>query len=177
MEVAAIATPYSSASSNAPQMLAHTATTGAAVAFIETQQATETPWFCWVAFNAPHTPFHNPPEELHSYGPNPLGSGNRTAYEATLEALDTELGRLLAFVDLANTNVILIGDNGTPGQVVQAPFARGHAKGSLYEGGIHVPMVVSGPHVALAPGTESPRMVNAVDLLYVRNRLGTGACR
>jgi arylsulfatase A-like enzyme len=135
-----------------------------AVAFIETQQATETPWFCWVAFNAPHTPFHNPPEELHSYGPNPLGSGNRTAYEATLEALDTELGRLLASVDLANTNVILIGDNGTPGQVVQAPFARGHAKGSLYEGGIHVPMVVSGPHVALAPGTESPRMVNAVDL-------------
>ena len=24
------------------------------------------PWFLWVAYNAPHTPFHLPPSDLHS---------------------------------------------------------------------------------------------------------------
>jgi arylsulfatase A-like enzyme len=137
-----------------------------AVAFIEAQQAAENPWFCWVAFNAPHTPFHNPPQDLHSYGANPLGAGDRSAYQAALEALDTEIGRLLASVDLANTNIILVGDNGTPRQVVQAPYSANHAKGSLYEGGIHVPLIVSGPSVTLAPGTQSSRLVHVVDLFH-----------
>jgi hypothetical protein len=45
------------------------------------------------------------------------------AYEAALQALDTELGRLYATsVDLDNTNIIIIGDNGTPGAVAQDPF-------------------------------------------------------
>ena len=118
-----------------------------------------------VAFNAPHTPFHNPPESLHSYGVDPLAVSDRNAYEAALEALDTEIGRLLASVDLANTNIILVGDNGTPTRVAQAPYGgQGHAKGALYQGGIHVPMVVSGPHVSLTPGSTSDRLVHVVDL-------------
>ncbi|MEP3214960.1 MAG: sulfatase-like hydrolase/transferase, partial [Luteolibacter sp.] len=110
------------------------------------------PWFAWVGFNAPHTPFHNPPENLHTQGKDPLGKSNRTAYEAALETLDSEIGRLLASVDLENTHIILIGDNGTPGQVVQAPFSRTHAKGSLFQGGIHVPLVIASPDIS-APGT------------------------
>jgi arylsulfatase A-like enzyme len=141
-----------------------------AVSFITTAQGTSTPWFAWVAFNAPHTPFHNPPSTLHSYpaydvdenGEITTNSDRRSAYESALEALDTEIGRLLATVDLATTNIILIGDNGTPGQVVQEPFSNGHAKGSLYDGGVHVPLVIAGPDVALC-GTSS-RLVHCVDL-------------
>jgi arylsulfatase A-like enzyme len=111
-------------------------------------------WFCWLAFNAPHTPFHLPPNDLHSY--NSL-SGTQTDidanplpyYQAAVEALDTEVGRLLNSIDpavLANTNVIFIGDNGTPRQVASRTL-RG-AKSSLYEGGVNVPCIVSGPVVA-----------------------------
>lgn len=141
-----------------------------ALNFITTSEGNSTPWFAWVAFNAPHTPFHNPPSSLHSHPTYAVDENGeilneedqRPAYEAALEALDTELGRLLASVDPATTNIILIGDNGTPGQVVQEPFTTRHAKGSLYEGGVHVPFVIAGPDVVL-PGTSS-RFVHCVDL-------------
>ncbi|MGJ8632871.1 MAG: sulfatase-like hydrolase/transferase [Luteolibacter sp.] len=128
------------------------------------------PWFAWVAFNAPHAPFHNPPASLHSYSSYPVDTDNeittpadrRPAYEASLQALDTEIGRLLASVDLSTTNIILIGDNGTPGQVIQDPYSNDHSKGSLYEGGVHVPLVITGPDVSLT-GTSS-RLVHCVDL-------------
>ncbi|WP_298535403.1 sulfatase-like hydrolase/transferase [uncultured Algibacter sp.] len=58
------------------------------------------PWLLWLAYNAPHTPFHLPPEDLHYQGAlssdqssidiNPL-----SYYLAALEALDTEMGRLI----------------------------------------------------------------------------------
>ena len=129
-----------------------------AVTFI-TAQGTD-PWFCWLAFNAPHTPFHEPDASL--LPSNPTGSANRDLYEKALEAMDTEIGRLLQSVDLDKTNVLLIGDNGTPGQVVQAPFVQGRAKGSLYEGGVHVPFVAMGPDVLASGTNDSP--VHCVDL-------------
>ena len=107
-----------------------------AINFINAQSSN--PWFVWMGFNAPHTPFHNPPSELHGYPTYPTdgngevtGANRRFAYEAALQSLDTEIGRLLANVDLETTNVILIGDNGTPGSVVQAPYGNGHAKDTL----------------------------------------------
>ena len=138
-----------------------------AVQFITDQG--DTPWFTWMGFNAPHTPFHNPPTDLHSYPTYPTngddevtGANRRAAYEAAMEALDTEIGRLLQSVDLTKTNVIVIGDNGTPGQVVQAPFGNGHAKGDLFQGGIRVPLIAAGPDIP-ATGTTD-RLVHCVDL-------------
>ncbi|MEX0331525.1 MAG: DUF1566 domain-containing protein [Puniceicoccaceae bacterium] len=130
------------------------------------QQQGDNPWFCWIGFNASHTPFHRPPDGLHSYNDlpdEPTGGTRRPAYEAALEALDTEIARLLESVDLTNTNIIVIGDNGTPGAVVQVPFDRPHSKGSLYEGGTHVPMFITGPAVKTdAPATDA--LVHCVDL-------------
>ncbi|MGJ8633071.1 MAG: sulfatase-like hydrolase/transferase [Luteolibacter sp.] len=127
------------------------------------------PWFVWIGFNAPHTPFHNPPKDLTTYPQFPTDSDGeisrknlRSAYEASLQALDTEIGRLLENIDLENTNIILIGDNGTPNRVVQAPFTRQHAKGSLYQGGIHVPLAVAGPCIQKT-GTSNA-LVHCVDL-------------
>jgi arylsulfatase A-like enzyme len=141
-----------------------------AVEFIRAQGPD--PWFVWMAFNAPHTPFHNPPAGLAPPGgysaQAPGETNNSWNYRKTLEALDTEISRLLASVDLAKTTIILIGDNGTPGQVVQAPFgptgAAGHSKGALYEGGVHVPMVVTGPSVTLPASSVSDKLVHCIDL-------------
>lgn len=140
-----------------------TVTVNDAASWIEEQG--DNPWFCWIGFNAAHTPFHNPPEELHSYTgiPDvPVGANRRPAYEAALEALDTEVSRLLESVDLSETMIILMGDNGTPAGVVQEPFGNGHAKGSVYEGGTHVPFMIAGPGVGLKGSTDA--LVHCVDI-------------
>ena len=119
-----------------------------------------TPWFAWAAFNAPHTPFHVPPANLHSYG---TPTTNRGMYEAMCEALDTEVGRVLASVDLATTHVIFVGDNGTPASVIQTPYNAAHSKETIYEGGTRVPLIIAGPSVA-SPNRNSDVPVHAVDL-------------
>ncbi len=140
-----------------------------AVSFINTQTAANKPWLAWVAFNAPHTPLHKPPSSLcptyaslsgttADINANPLNY-----YNAMVEAMDTEIGRLLASVDLANTDIIFIGDNGTPLNVLQSPFPSGHGKDTLYEGGVRVPLIIRGPDV-ISPGRSSAVLTHVVDL-------------
>ena len=112
----------------------------------------ESPWFTWLAFAAPHTPFHAPPAEFNQRGlsgtAEDIDANTREYYLAAIETMDAELGRLLDSLESdvrENTIVMVVGDNGTPRAVIdQTAFIRSHAKGSLFEGGIHVPMVVSG---------------------------------
>jgi len=120
------------------------------------------PWFTWMAYTAAHTPFHTPPDELYTITNT---QNNRQKYTATIEALDTEIGRLLENMPpdvLANTLIIYVGDNGTPNQVVQN-YMSGQAKGSLYQGGIHVPMIVAGVGVT-RKNEEETALVHVVDL-------------
>jgi arylsulfatase A-like enzyme len=125
------------------------------------------PWVCWLAFNAPHSPFHAPPAALHTRNLTGLDPDTQPTpfYKAMVEAMDTELGRLFGALgpQLAHTHVIFLGDNGTPPQVTQPPFVRTHAKGTPYEGGVNVPLIVAGPAVA-SPGRESAALVGAVDV-------------
>ena len=122
-------------------------------------------WFLWVACNAPHSPFHKPPNALHDYDDLPASPATpaRPYYEAMLQSLDTELGRLLAGVDTATTTVVVTGDNGTPGSVIQPPFDSTRAKGTPYQGGCRVPLLVAGPDVEV-PGRSVTNLVHAVDL-------------
>ena len=111
-------------------------------------------WLLQVNFHAPHAPYHVPPAHLHSYG-NPPDDLNR--YKAMIEALDTEIGRLLGGVDPTSTTIIVLGDNGTQDQ-----FNPGRGKGTMYEGGIRVPMIVGGAAVA-GPGVSSA-LINTTDV-------------
>ena len=141
---------------------ATTDTTNDAINWIQTQA--DQPWFCWVAYNAAHSPFHDPPSTIAGKA-NPFAGarGNRNRYEAMLWAMDAEIGRLLDTIDRTTTEIILIGDNGTPGGVIQAPFTREHSKGTLYDGGTHVPLVINGPSVS-SPNTTSDQLVHCADL-------------
>ena len=132
-----------------------------AVAWINARNAANQRWLAWVAFNAPHTPFHVPPTSLHSYGANP--ATNLLKYRAAVEAMDTEIGRLLLSVNPATTDVIFNGDNGTLGQVIQAPYNSTHAKDTLYEGGVRVPFIIRGPSV-VSGGRTDASLVHVVDL-------------
>ena len=137
-----------------------TETVDDAIAWISGQSS---PWFCYVAFHAAHSPFHAPPSSLHSV--DLTTPTNRLYYKAMVEALDTEIGRLLASLPPGvgdDTMVIFAGDNGTSAKVTVPPFDVNHAKGTLYEGGINVPLIVSGPLVS-APA-EVRGLVTVTDL-------------
>ncbi len=123
------------------------------------------PWFAMVAFHAPHTPLHHPPDALLS-APLPPDAGEYAMWSAMVEAMDSELGRLLDGIpaDAAErTTVFFIGDNGTVDDAITPPFRPERAKGSVYEGGVRVPWIVVGPPVG-SPGSTSDALVHAVDL-------------
>ncbi|MFY0594488.1 sulfatase-like hydrolase/transferase [Roseivirga sp.] len=137
---------------------------------IDWVNAQDKPWFLWLAYNAPHTPFHLPPANMHAQGalPNDQASidANPTPYfMASIEAMDFQIGRLLESIpdeELDNTVIIFMGDNGSPNQVSQAPYGRRRAKGTMYQGGINVPMFISGKGVTRID--EDNALVNATDL-------------
>lgn len=129
----------------------------------------EKPWFLWLAYNAPHAPFHLPPANLHSADDLPtdeqsIADNPLPYYNAMLEALDTEIGRLLASMSdakRANTVIIFMGDNGSPNQVTRGFYGDHAAKGTIYEGGTHVPFIVSGPGVKTG---RTDAFVNSSDM-------------
>lgn len=138
-----------------------------ALAWIEAQRE---PWFVWLNFNLVHVPIHRPPREWLGESTGDLDivdqRQRRLAYfDAMIEALDAAVGRTLdglAGAVLDNTYVIFMGDNGTRGSVIRSPFDRLSAKGTLYQGGVHVPLIVAGPGVRR--GGVSGALVNSTDL-------------
>lgn len=148
---------------------ATTETINDAISWIDTQN--EKPFFLWLAMNAPHSPYHLPPAGLHSYT-NLSGTQQdimmnpEEYFKASLEALDHELGRLFDSLAVHNqldsTDIIFIGDNGNTMQTAQiANISR--AKGTIYQYGVHVPFLISGPSV-VNPGRVSDALVNTTDL-------------
>ena len=126
-------------------------------------------WFLWLAFNAPHSPYHRPPTNLCpdyadlSGAASDIQRNPRRYYEAAVQAMDTELGRLLRAIDTNKTTIFFIGDNGTPGNLIQPPFTAARGKDTLYEGGVRVPFVAAGPGI-VNPGRTSDAVVHIVDL-------------
>ena len=129
------------------------------------------PWFMWLSFILPHTPLHLPPTDLLQSDYSDLSPTQNTSenpiryFHAMIEAMDTEIGRVLDSMAPSvreNTYVIFIGDNGTTNSSVIPPFEPGRAKGTIYQGGLNVPLIVSGPGVERGAVSES--LVNSTDL-------------
>jgi len=138
-----------------------------AISYLDSQPATK-PFFLWLAFNAPHTPYQLPPSNLISNtsltGVQAEITANPTPYfQAMVEAMDNEIGRffdyLISIGKWDTTDFIFIGDNGDDSYVAQS----NPAKGSIYQGGINVPFIISGPDV-VNPNRTSDALVNTVDV-------------
>ena len=140
--------------------------TNLAKVWIEEQ---DTPWFLWLAYTAPHTPFHTPPQNMHSQGNLEAYSENTPPlpyYLAAIEALDYQIGELLdhpSTEQKEKTLIVIIGDNGTPNTVAQWPYVGAKVKGTLYQGGINVPMYVAG-HGVTRKGESDDNLICATDL-------------
>jgi arylsulfatase B len=129
------------------------------------------PFFLWLAFNAPHTPFHRPPLNLIanqtlSDSPSAISANQYTYYLASIEAMDKEIARLISSLTVAqkeNTVFAFIGDNGTPKQVAQSPYTMNTAKSTLFQGGINTPLLVCGKNITRKNVVETA-LVNAPDM-------------
>ncbi len=125
------------------------------------------PFLVYLADHAVHAPFNPKPDLLAKYEKKAAAGSDRRddpAYAATIEAVDQNVGRLVAGLGklgLADdTYVIFTSDNG--GTNRYTPPLNG-SKGQLYEGGIRVPLVVTGP-AAVKPGSKSDLPVASIDL-------------
>lgn len=133
------------------------------------------PWFLWLAYTAPHTPFHSPPSTMHTQGTlADYSQGLNVApyYNAAIEAMDYQIDRFLNSIpkdEVENTYVIFIGDNGTPNQAAKSPYARSTAKGTLFQGGINTPMFISGP--GILSGQTNDNLISGTDLFATISEL------
>lgn len=129
----------------------------------------DAPWFVYLAPHSAHIPYHAPPDDLHDRPLEgiPLDSPP-VHHKAMVQALDTELGRLLDSLApsvRARTTVIILGDNGSPNSSIEPPFDPEHGKGTVYEGGVHVPLIISGAAVPTgARGRSCKALVSATDI-------------
>jgi arylsulfatase A-like enzyme len=133
------------------------------------------PWFLYVAFNAIHAPLHDVPAGLPetacgAYAPpapcdTSAAPTTHSRARCMLQALDTQLARVLCAVDESDTTVIVLGDNGGERTTVLPPYDQNHCKGTVYEGGVRVPMFVRSPLVpAGLVGTRSEALVSVADV-------------
>jgi arylsulfatase A-like enzyme len=137
--------------------------TDAALGFI--RESGDQPWFCYVPYNAPHSPWEVPDKYWNKYANRGLNLKARCAY-AMVDCLDENIGRLLtALHDLGlegNTIVIFLTDNGPNSDRFNGDM-RGR-KGSVHEGGIRVPLYVRWPgHIE--PGMVIEPIAAHFDLL------------
>lgn len=125
------------------------------------------PFFLFASFNAPHIPLQAPEadKELYSF----VKDERRRTYCAMVHRLDVNVGRIIDELKkqdiYENTVVVFLSDNGgyiNDNVSFNAPF-RGQ-KGTLLEGGIHVPFVISYPEKFQA-GTVYEKPVIAIDIL------------
>ncbi|WP_235298714.1 sulfatase [Portibacter marinus] len=125
------------------------------------------PFFLYLPHYTVHTPLQGK-EELVSKYEKIIGDDERydARYGAMVENMDANVGRLLEGLEIAGvaekTMIIFFSDNGGLSSISrQTPLRAG--KGSYYEGGIRVPMVVKWPG-KVKPGIVSNEMVSGLDI-------------
>jgi arylsulfatase A-like enzyme len=137
------------------------------------------PFYIYVAFNAPHTPYQAPKEYIDRY-PN-IADLTRRTYAGMIACLDDEIGRVVAALDKKgireNTLILFHSDNGgvrnamfagqmTDMSKLKLPCDNGpyrDGKGSLFEGACRVAACANWPgHVK---AEEVTGLIHAADML------------
>ena len=136
------------------------------------ERSHERPFFMMLSYFTPHRPTQAKEEYIRKYEAkltpeqlqcNPINAG-------MIHSLDENVGRLMQSLEelglTENTLVIFTSDNGgadyvdNPHKTSNAPLRDG--KGSAYEGGYRVPLIVRWPGKVPA-GTESSEPVSSID--------------
>jgi len=145
-----------------------------ALAFIK--QNRDRPFFCYLPYNTPHSPFQVPDHFYEKFRNHPVKMRNRDPQKEQLdrtrcalamcENIDWNVGRILRKLNKSKlaekTIVVYFSDNG-PNSWRWNDGMKGR-KGSTDEGGTRVPCLIRWPgHIK--PGMQIPQIAGAIDLL------------
>jgi len=146
-----------------------------AIAFIEANQGK--PFFLNLPFYSVHTPIMGKKNLIEKFENKPGVDGqDRADYAAMVASVDENVGKLLDVLDelslTENTLVIFTSDNGGIRDIsYQNPLRAG--KGSYYEGGIRIPLVIRWPRKIQA-GSTSDFPVTHMDFYPTISRMVKG---
>ena len=138
--------------------------TNEAIAFVE--KAKDTSFFVYLPYYTVHTPLMGKEALVEKFKKKKGSNGqNNAKYAAMVASMDENVGRLLDALKEnnleENTLIIFTSDNGGIRQIShQNPLRAG--KGSYYEGGIRVPLIIKWPK-HIAPNTVSDQIVSNLD--------------
>lgn len=115
--------------------------TDAALQFIDANK--QQPFFCYIPYNAPHTPHQVPDKYFDKYKAKGLNNELSAIY-GMVENVDDNVGRILSYLKQnnleENTIVIFMSDNGPNG--IRFNGVMKGIKGSVHEGGVRVPFFI-----------------------------------
>jgi arylsulfatase A-like enzyme len=142
-----------------------------AVNFIERHYADPDPFFLYVSFTAPHSPI-GPSPDINDPRLSSL-TGKRKDYASMVLTMDREIGNILNTLDdpakdgsvslTDNTLVIFINDNGGANNIGADNTPLRNFKGSIFEGGTRVPMIIAGAGLPANSTYHSP--IHSIDIL------------
>jgi arylsulfatase A-like enzyme len=126
------------------------------------------PFFIYLAFNAPHTPFQATNADYAAL--SAIRDPRARVYGAMVRALNRGVGKVMAALRALgldhNTILIFTNDNGGSSRAglpdINKPY-RGW-KGTFFEGGIRVPFFIRWP-AKIAPGQRLSMPVDFIDVL------------
>jgi len=147
--------------------------TDRAISFIS--ESKNKPFFMYLSYNAVHTPMDAKKDLMERFKAIP--DSGRRAYAALMTSLDDNVGRVIAALKEQNldknTLIVFVNDNGgaTVNSSDNGPL-RG-MKGSKWEGGIRVAMLMKWPgHIA--GGKTYSKPVSSLDILPTAIAAGNG---
>ena len=136
--------------------------TSEAIGFIERNK--NNAFFLYLPYYTVHTPIEAKPHLAAKYAKKKgTALHNNPEYAAMIENMDSCIGSILQYIDKnhlkQNTLVIFTSDNGGVYSISNQHPLRG-GKGSYYEGGIRVPMIVRYPGKVAPQQTSNVPVVN-----------------
>jgi len=127
------------------------------------KKRTAKPFFLYVPFSAPHSPYQS--HTVKEIPPGGYNRGSRKTYAEMVEIMDAQVGEILAQLDrmgaAKNTWVIFLSDNGGTNVGSNKPY-RGF-KSSVWEGGIRTACVMRWPGV-FRPGSNTSQVSLMFDI-------------
>ena len=138
--------------------------TNEAIRFID---SSPDPFFCYLSYNTPHSPFQVADPYFDKYKSKGLSDKDACIY-GMVEDIDHQIGKLRAHLaankDLfENTLIIFLTDNG-PNGVRYTNGLKGR-KGQVDEGGVRVPFILHHPGEPAWAGRKITNMAAHIDLL------------
>ena len=137
--------------------------TDKAMEWIEANQ--EKPFFCYIPYNAPHTPFQVPDSYFEKYKARGCDVKTATLY-GMVENIDDNIGRLLRNIKElgleTDTIILFLTDNG-PNTPRYNAGMKGY-KGHVDEGGVRVPLFVCWPG-KIQPNIAIHELAAHIDIL------------